>query len=103
MNLIGWVFFRTSKHWRRLFAGQYNLSVMAYTAEEIGAVVPIELWANQVAVCFGIVYYYPDITYWLFTYIIWDYAPILERPLQILLSGKIFLISQDLHLEFTTC
>jgi len=88
---VNWIgVFRANKHWKRLFAGQYNLSVMAYTAEEICAVVPIDLWANQVAVCFGIVYYLPDMTHWLFTYVIWDYAPILERPLQILFTGKIF-------------
>jgi len=86
--------FRNSKHWKRLFAGQYIVSVNGYISTELGIALGLGQW--QFMLDLVLFSKFPQLVCWLFDKIIFNYAPILERPIQVLLAGRIFFDSARL-------
>jgi len=79
--------FRASCHWQRFFTGQYLLSLMSYTSTEVGFLFALDRY--QFIVDWLLFLKFPGFMGWLFESVIFDYAPVLEHPIQMLLAGKI--------------
>jgi len=80
---------RNNKHCKRVFAGQYNSSLLNYTSNDLGIALGMDQW-RQMVVDFVLVWKFPETVEWLFDHLIFEYLPILERPIQLLFTGKIF-------------
>lgn len=78
---------RASYHWKRFFTGQYLLSLMSYTSTEVGIVFALDRY--QFILDWLMFFKFPEFMGWLFESVIFDYAPVLEHPIQMLLAGKI--------------
>jgi len=78
----------TSKFYRRIFTGQYTWSVTRCIPKDVGAALGLDRW--QIVLDLVLIWRFPELISFLFDYVIFDHAPILERPIQMLLTGKIF-------------
>jgi len=78
---------KSSYRWKRLFVGQYMWSLMWCTSAQIGRV-----FTDRRSILFNmyVSWRFPRLMGYLFDYIVFDYAPILELPIQVLFTGKIF-------------
>jgi len=80
---------RNNKHCKRVFSGWYNSSLLNYTSNDLGIALGMDQW-RQMAVDFVLVWKFPEAVEWFFDNLIFEYLPILERPIHVLFTGKIF-------------
>jgi len=83
-----WLGFLGTKFCRRIFTGQYTWSVMRCIPTDVGVALGIDRW--QIVLDLVLIWRFPELMSLLFDYVIFDHAPILELPIQVLLTGKIF-------------
>jgi len=80
---------RNNKHLIRFFAGQYNYTVWLNFVN-LGMVVGLDRyweWTMHLLLIGNV----PEIVAWLFDRVVFEYIPFLEKPIQALITGEIFI------------